>query len=108
MLIAVQAAVIVYISLFPLILSGPIAASPLGFLLLALLAGLLTGMAFPLAVALLPGHADRVAGLLYGADLVGGCFGALLTSVLLVPILGIPQTCTAIALVGLAGLLALL
>ena len=107
LLIAVQAAVAVYCGLFPLILGSPIAASPLGFPLLALLAGVLTGMAFPLAVALLREHADRAAGMLYGVDLVGGCLGAMLTSVLLVPILGIPQTCAAIALVGLAGLLAL-
>ncbi len=61
-------------------------------------------MAFPLAVALMRGSAGRVAGLLYGADLVGGCVGALLAAVLFVPVLGIPQTCVAIALVGLAGL----
>jgi len=45
--------------------------------------------------------------LLYGADLVGGCLGALLGAVLFVPVLGIPQTCVAIVLVGLAGLLVL-
>jgi spermidine synthase len=65
-------------------------------------------MAFPLAVALMRGSPARAAGLLYGADLAGGCLGALLGAVLLVPLLGIPQTCAAIALVGLAGLLALL
>jgi spermidine synthase len=64
-------------------------------------------MAFPLAMALLQGGAGRKAGLLYGADLVGGCVGALLSSALLVPVLGIPRTCAALALVGLAGLLAL-
>jgi hypothetical protein len=45
--------------------------------------------------------------MLYGADLVGGCLGALLGAVLLIPVFGIPQTCAAIALVALAGLLAL-
>jgi len=114
-LIAVQAAVAVYSGLFPLILSLPIPAPALVFPLLALLAGALTGMAFPLAVALrlrsgqalVRGSAGRVAGSLYGADLVGGCLGALLSAVLLVPVLGIPQTCVAVALVGLAGLLVL-
>jgi len=77
------------------------------FPLLALVAGTLTGMAFPLAVALTRGSAGRVAGSLYGADLVGGCLGALLGAVLFIPVLGIPQTCVAIMLVGLAGLLAL-
>ena len=108
MLIAVQAAVAVYSGVFPLILSLPIPAPALVFPLLALLAGTLTGMAFPLAVALTRGGASRVAGMLYGADLVGGCVGALLAAVLFVPVLGIPQTCAAVALVGLAGLLALM
>jgi hypothetical protein len=45
--------------------------------------------------------------MLYGADLAGGCLGALLGAVLFIPVLGIPQTCAVIALVGLAGLLAL-
>jgi spermidine synthase len=58
-------------------------------------------------VALMRGSTSRVAGFLYAADLVGGCLGALLGAVLLVPVLGIPQTCVAIALVGLAGLAAL-
>ncbi len=106
-LIAVQGGVAVYSGLFPFILSLPLPAPTLVFPLLALLAGYLTGMAFPLAVALVRGSPGRVAGMLYGADLVGGCLGALLGAVLLVPVLGIPQTCAAIALVGLAGLLAL-
>jgi spermidine synthase len=104
-LILVQSAVVIYSALFPLILSLPVPAPALVFPLLALVAGLLTGMAFPLAVALIQGDAGRVAGGLYGADLVGGCVGALLGAVLFVPVLGIPQTCAAIALVGLAGLL---
>ena len=107
-LIAVQAAVAIYSGVFPLILSLPIPVPALVFPLLALVAGTLTGMAFPLAVALVPGSAGRVAGSLYGADLVGGCLGALLGAVLFVPVLGIPQTCAAILLVGLAGLAVLL
>lgn len=43
----------------------------------------------------------------YGDDPVGGCLGALLGAGLFIPVLGIPQTCTAIALVGLVGLLVL-
>ncbi len=107
MLIAVQAAIVLYSGIFPLILSLPIPAPTLAFPLLALIAGALTGMAFPLAVTLMRGSAGRVAGLLYGADLVGGCLGALLGAALFVPVLGIPQTCVAILLVGLMGLLAL-
>jgi spermidine synthase len=106
-LIAIQAAVALYSAVFPLILSLPIPAPVLVFPLLALVAGALTGMAFPLAVALTRGGAGRAAGLLYGTDLVGGCVGALVSAVFLVPVLGIPQTCAAVALVGLAGLVAL-
>jgi len=107
-LIAVQAAVALYSAVFPLILSLPASVPVAVFPLLALMAGALTGAAFPLAVALMRGSAGRAAGLLYGADLVGGCLGALAGAVFLVPVLGIPQTCIAVALVGLAGLLALL
>jgi len=107
-LVAVQLGVAIYSGVFPLILSLPISTPVLVFPLLALVAGALTGMAFPLAVALMRGSPARAAGALYGADLVGGCLGALLGAVLLVPLLGIPQTCAAVALVGLAGLLALL
>jgi spermidine synthase len=138
-LIAVQAGVAVYSGVFPLMLALPIPVPVLVFPLLALVAGVLTGMAFPVAVMLtlpppppcrggrsdageppvaqeLPpprrggrgeGETGRVVGRLYGADLVGGCLGALLGAVLFVPVLGIPQTCAAIALVGLAGLLVL-
>ena len=79
------------------------------WLLVALLAGALGGMAFPLSLALLRmrGEAGYAAGLLYGADLVGGCLGSLFGAALLIPVFGIPQTCVVVALVSLAGFLAL-
>lgn len=107
MLIVVQVAIACYSGIFPLFLSLPIPAPKLVFPLLALVVGTLTGMAFPLAVVLMRGSVGRVAGSLYGADLMGGCLGALLGAVLFVPVLGIPQTCVVILSVGLAGLLAL-
>lgn len=106
-LVALLAAIVVYSGLFPLVISMTVPAPTLIFPLLALLAGALTGMAFPLAVALIRGNIAPTVGMLYGADLVGGCLGALLGAVLFIPLLGISQTCGAIALVGLAGLLAL-
>jgi len=106
-LIIIQLAIAAYSVILPLILSLPTPMPVLAFPLLALVAGGLTGMAFPLAVALVRGRADRAAGLLYGADLVGGCLGALVGAVLFVPVLGIPQTCAAVALVGVAGVLLL-
>jgi spermidine synthase len=107
-LIVVQGVVVIYSGILPLILSLPTSIPATVFPLLALLAGGCAGTAFPLAAALVQGRADRVAGALYGADLVGGCAGALASALLFVPVLGIPQTCVAILLVGLAGLLALL
>jgi spermidine synthase len=106
-LIIIQLAIATYSVILPLILSLPTPMPVLAFPLLALVAGGLTGTAFPLAVALVRGRADRAAGLLYGADLVGGCLGALVGAVLFVPVLGIPQTCAAVALVGVAGVLVL-
>ncbi len=109
MLIGVQLAIAAYCGLFPLILGQPVPSPALLFPGLALLAGGLGGAAFPLALAL---AAERerggsTIGVLYAADLVGGCLGALLGAVILVPVLGIPHTCLAIALIALAGALML-
>jgi spermidine synthase len=132
-LFGIVVGIFVYAAVFPLLVG--LAPPAWTFLVLALLAGGLTGFAFPLAVACLrertlPGVSPvetspreavrqpipgprreaardavgRLAGLLYGMDLAGGCLGAVLSSVLLVPILGIPQTCLAVALVALAAL----
>jgi spermidine synthase len=79
---------------------------------LALLAGTLGGLAFSLAVICLQAEpavgAGRATGLLYGADLAGGCVGALLASTLLVPILGISYTCLGVTVVESTGLLLLI
>jgi spermidine synthase len=107
-LAVVLAAIVIYSGSFLIFLSLPIHSLAFMFPVLALLAGLLTGMAFPLAVKLRRGNAIQSAGMLYGADLVGGCLGALLSAGLFIPILGIPQTCAAVALIGLAGLVMLL
>jgi spermidine synthase len=131
-LIAVLAATALYGALLPFLFSIPSAAGgvpKLAFPALALLGGLLGGVVFPLASTL--GIASRgsqptgqsairnqpsaisdrlsaTGGLLYAADLAGGCLGALLGAALLIPILGIPQTCAVIALLAAAGLLAIL
>jgi spermidine synthase len=107
-LVGVLMAVLVYSALFPLLLTRTIPYPELVFPILAFLAGQLTGMAFPLAVTLSQGSPARVTGRLYGADLVGGCLGALLGAVFFIPLLGIPQTCAVVGLVAIAGLLALI
>jgi len=108
-LMGVQLAIALFSGVFLLMIRLSLPAPTLVFPLLALLAGMLGGMAFPLALALIKEgrNASHTAGMLYGADLVGGCLGALFSAVLFVPLLGIPQTCAIVALVALAGLVAL-
>jgi len=108
-LIAAQGLAMLYALVLPSVLLKA-AALPwpnLSFPLLTLVAGFLGGMDFPLAAELTRGSVGRVAGLIYGADLVGACLGAFLSSALLIPVLGIPQTCYAVALLSLAGVLLL-
>ena len=90
------------------------------FWMLALIAGCLGGMVYPLAVRL--HHVENAAakegaesarrsaaaGGIYGADLLGGCLGALTGAALLIPVLGIPQTCLLVVLAALAGLAAMI
>lgn len=108
--VSLQGVIFVYALSLPLLVTvvDALPFPDLVFPLLALLAGFLGGMEFPLAVHLTRGSVGRVAGLIYGTDLVGACFGALLTSALLIPILGIPQTCYAVAISALVGLILLL
>ncbi len=108
--VSLQGIIFVYTLSLPLLLTAlnALPSADLLFPLLALLAGFLGGLEFPLAVYLTKGSIGRVAGLIYGTDLVGACFGALLASALLIPILGIPQTCYAVAMSALAGLILLL
>lgn len=90
------------------------------FPVLSVIAGSMGGAQFTIASKILLGwkrdvgrpacppesrsQAGRVGGLSYGIDLLGSFLGALLTGVFLIPILGIPKTCIAIALIDLAVL----
>jgi spermidine synthase len=106
----VQSGLAAYALLLALVLPLGLPAPELTFPVLAGIAGALTGATFPLAAALSTGRANEagktgnVAALLYGADLLGGCLGALLSGIVLVPVLGIVQTCLAVALVAGAGM----
>lgn len=74
-------------------------------------AGFLVGLEFPLANKIYLAGNERVgqvAGSLYAADLLGGCLGAVMTSVFLIPVLGIPQTCFVIAMLNGASFVLLL
>jgi spermidine synthase len=104
-LYGVQAAIALSGGILALMLSRLTVLPQPAFPVLTLLAGSLTGVAFPLAAATAPADGGRTAGILYGADLAGGCLGALVGTGLLVPLLGLPQTCATIMLIGVAGLL---
>lgn len=115
-MVGVQACICVY----PLVLLGflwlssgaRLAAWPglagVLFSLAALLAGLVGGLQFPLAVALHSGGTGS-AGTLYGLDLFGSCLGALAVSSVLVPSFGLDGVCAmlgGLGVLGLGGLLA--
>ncbi len=61
------------------------------FSFILIVSGFLTGLAFPLADRSF--RNGRGTHLIYAADLTGGALGAVLTGLLLVPLLGIPQSC---------------
>ena len=68
------------------------------FLILALLSGATIGIQFPLGsrtylISDPVGGVGHVAGLLYAADLLGGFVGGLLGGILLLPILGLRESC---------------
>jgi spermidine synthase len=95
-----------YAVALPLLFAWAPRLPPLIYALLALVSGSLGGAIFSLAAAQAQaaGHgAGQVAGRLYATDLLGGCVGAVAAAGLLVPVLGIPQTCTVVALLNLAG-----
>lgn len=72
---------------------------------LPVISGFIGGLQFPLANRIIlrsPRAVGRTSGLTYGMDLLGSCIGALAVSAFLVPILGITQTCVAVALLNAA------
>ncbi len=108
-LLAVQGDLLIYSIILPVFFLR--SGSDILFPVMSVLAGFIGGSQFPLVNRILlikGGEPGRLGGLTYGVDLFGSFFGALLTGVLFVPILGIVKTCIAIAIINLAmlGLLA--
>jgi spermidine synthase len=112
-----EGALILFWILVPLILYGlymrPIhpalfqSSRALLFLLNAL-AGFLVGAQFPLANRLWLRNRDSQPGgegALYASDLIGAFLGSILASVLLIPVLGVLETCLLAALLKLCSLL---
>jgi len=85
------------------------------FLVMSFLPGMFIGLQFPLAAKIYMGFHKKegalgqTAGWLYGADLFGGFLGGLLGGVLLLPVLGLKNTCFMMAMIKISsGLLFLL
>jgi len=78
------------------------------FLLLSFISGFLIGSQFPLATKIYLKFSPRVgttAGLLYGADLIGGWIGGLIGGIILLPVLGLVRTCAIVATIKLSSLI---
>jgi spermidine synthase len=79
------------------------------FLTMSFLCGVLVGLQFPLATKIYlrasskEGTLGQTAGLLYGADLVGGFFGGLFGGVLFLPILGLKESCFMMAILKVSS-----
>ena len=119
LLLMVQVAMALYaLSCLPLILVlhqevlPPFLANAMEVLFpfLTLLAGFLGGVHFPLANKIyLKEHKEigRIGGLLYGVDLAGSAGGALVISVIILPIMGIVQGISLIVAMNLSAILCL-
>jgi spermidine synthase len=84
------------------------------FLVMSFFSGTWIGLQFPLAtkiyLATSPkgGTLGYTAGLLYGADLMGGFLGGLFGGILLLPILGLKESCFMIGMIKISSLVLVL
>jgi spermidine synthase len=93
--------------IFPSFLSRPMEGI---FPFLTLVAGFLGGIHFPLANTVYLGAREeigKIGGLINGVDLVGSAAGALVISVILVPIVGIAQGISIVVALNLSAILCL-
>jgi len=115
LLLRLEGTIAAYWLLFPIVLTilyaqagRPGVSAAVGPILLALnaLAGFLVGMEFPLASKMyLRVSLSETAGILYASDLVGAFLGALLVSAMLLPALGVLETCLLVAVLKLGSLI---
>lgn len=103
-----------YALLMPLTLSmlklSEMSTTLLMFLILTGTAGMMTGVQFPMVLRLAGAESDthaKMAGWIYGIDLLGGCLGAALTGLLFMPIFGINITCICMAVMIVTGIFVL-
>jgi len=115
LLLKIEGAIAACWLLFPVVLAilyaqagRPGVSAAVGPILLALnaLAGFLVGMEFPLASKMYRRVSiSETAGILYASDLLGAFLGSLLVSVMLLPALGVLETCLLVAVLKLGSLL---
>lgn len=91
------------------VLDSPAALGSLRYAFLPALfvGGSLVGLQFPLANSICLKDSDdlsRTAGLLYGADLLGGWLGGVVGGVLILPVLGLVGACMAVVMMKLTSL----
>jgi spermidine synthase len=119
LLLKMEISTILFSFLFPYIFAIPIhylektvVSLPLYllFLIMSFLSGAWIGLQFPLAtkiyfsVSSKEGGLGHTAGLLYGADLSGGFLGGLFGGILLLPILGLKESCFMLAMIKMSSL----
>jgi len=76
----------------------------IAFVIMPMIAGAIGGFQFPLANKIWLKDSKDVAkttGLLYGVDLLGSCIGGLAIGAILIPILGIIQTCILLSVINI-------
>lgn len=106
MIIIFSYAVAFIINRFP----GLLYSYSLIFLPLFFVCGLLAGLEFPLASKIFmdkEGRIGEVLGLLYGSDLIGGLLAGILAGAILLPVLGIFNTCMLVIMLKLSSLILL-
>ncbi len=102
-LLKTEVALIIFICAFPVILNA-LRTFHVSYLALAFISGLLTGAEFPLAAA----GSSKAAGILYAADLMGGWAAGILAAIVLVPVLGVFETCALMFLLKISSFVVLL
>jgi spermidine synthase len=119
----IEILIILFSCLFPFVFSIPsqylektvisLLIYPL-FLIMSFFSGAWIGLQFPLASKIYLAARGKeealsyTAGLLYGADLLGGFLGGLFGGILLLPILGLKESCFMMAIIKISSLILLL
>ncbi len=118
----IEIRIIIFSFLFPFVFSIPsqylektvisMLIYPL-FLIMSFFSGAWIGLQFPLASKIYlalsgkEGTLGHTAGLIYGADLLGGFLGGLFGGILLLPILGLKESCFVMGLIKISSLVLL-